>query len=373
MKQEEISGLLRKGITSLERGTAGLSLEEVKRKYGLKEIIKLASNENPLGPSPKAIHMIKEAAEKANIYPDPTGHELRSVIANEHGVEIDQVLHGNGSGELITFIGEVFVNEGDECIIPVPTYHRYQEVFHIMGAKNVFSPLKEYRIDLEGMSSRVTPKTKIIVIVNPNNPTGDIVRSPAVTEFLEGIGRDTIVVFDEAYGEFVEDKEYPRAIELIKEGHNVIVLRTFSKAYGLAGVRLGYAISNPEIIGYLNAVRHVFNVNRLAQLAGIEAMKDKEHLQKCLQLVWDEKGYYYEELDKLGLFYVLTSANFIFVDTGVDDLKLSEAMVKRGVVIRPMTPWGYKNCIRITIGTHYQNEKAITSLKEALEELKSKA
>jgi len=369
----EISGLLRKGITNLERGTAGLSLEEVKRKYGLTEIVKLASNENPLGPSPRAINIIKEAAENANIYPDPTGHELRSIIANEHGVEVNQVLQGNGSGELITFIGEVFVNEGDECIIPVPTYHRYQEVFHIMGAKNVFSPLKEYRIDLEDMRNRATPKTKIIVLVNPNNPTGDIVGGPEVKEFLETIGKDTILVFDEAYGEFVEDKRYPRTVELIKEGHNVIVLRTFSKAYGLAGVRLGYAISSPEIIGYLNAVRHVFNVNRFAQLAGIEAIRDKEHLQRCIKLIWDEKRYYYEELDRLGLSYVPTSANFIFVDTGVDDLKLSEAMVKRGVVIRPMTAWGYKNCIRITIGTRYQNERAMLCLKEALEELKSGA
>jgi histidinol-phosphate aminotransferase len=369
----EISGSLRKGIIHLERGTAGLSLEEVKRKYGVTEIVKLASNENPLGPSPKAIHIIKEAAGTANIYPDPTGHELRSVIANEHGVEVAQVLHGNGSGELITFIGEVFVDEGDECIIPVPTYHRYQEVFHIMGAKNVFSPLKDYRIDLEDIRRRVTPKTKIVVLVNPNNPTGDIVRGPEVRAFLEGIGKDTIVVFDEAYGEFVEDEQYPRAIELMKEGYNVIALRTFSKAYGLAGVRLGYAVSKPEIIGYLNAVRHVFNVNKFAQFAGIEAMKDKEHLGRCLQLIWDEKAYYYEQLDRLGLFYVPTSANFIFVDTGVDDLKLSEALVKRGIVIRPMTQWGYKGCVRITIGTHYQNEKALTGLREALGELKSEA
>jgi histidinol-phosphate aminotransferase len=369
MTEKDVSKLLRKGITSLEAGTAGLSLEQVKRKYGLTEVVKLASNENPLGASPRVMEIARDIAEKANIYPDPTGHKLRSTLAKERGVGVDQVLHGNGSGELITFIGEVFVNEGDECIIPKPTFHRYQEVFHIMGARNILCPLKEYRIDLEDMGRMVTEKTKLIIIVNPNNPTGDIVKSTEVDAFLGKIGTDKIVVLDEAYGEFVEDREYPDAIGLIGKGFNVIVLRTFSKAYGMAGARLGYAISSPEIIKYMNSVRQVFNVNRFAQMAGIEAVKDKEHLQKCLQLVWDEKRYYYDEFNKMGLSFVPTSANFIFAEVGVDDLKLHEAMIKRGVIIRPMTPWGYKGCIRITIGTHYENEKAVTSLKEALKEL----
>lgn len=368
MEEEGLGKLLRKRIAGLERGSAGLSLEEAKKKSGLREVVKLASNENPLGPSPKAVEAQKKAAEWANIYPDPSGFELRSVIAETHGVKVEQVLHGNGSSELITFIGETFINEGDECIIPKPTYHRYQEITEIMGGRNVFSPLKEYRIDLEDMAKKITPKTKLIVIVNPNNPTGDIVRHREVESFLNKAGKNRIVVFDEAYSEYVDDREFPRTVEYISKGYPVIVTRTFSKVYGLAGARLGYAISSPKVIGYLNLVRPVFNVNRIVQRAGIEAMRDKEHFNRCVQMVWDEKSYYYEEFEKMGLFYLPTFGNFIFVRVGEDDLKVHEAMTKRGVIIRPMTPWGYKGFVRVTIGTHDQNQKMFSCLKESLQE-----
>lgn len=371
MSNRGLLSLLSKGVQHVEVGSAGLSSEEVKRKYGLAEIIKLASNENSLGPSPKAIEAAKSAAETMNIYPDPTGFQLRSVIARTHGVNVEQVLHGNGSAELITFIGQVFLNPGDECIIPQPTYHRYQEITDIIGGKNVFSPLREFRIDLGDMLKKVTPRTKLIFIANPNNPTGDIVKRDEVEAFLDKVGSEKVVIFDEAYAEYVEDKNFPRAIEYISAGYNVIILRTFSKAYGMAGTRLGYAISSPDIIQYLNKVRHVFNMNRFAQVAGIEAMNDTDHLNRCLQLIWEEKKYCYEEFREMGLSYLPTSSNFIFVNAGVDDLKLHETMTKNGVVIRPMTHWGYKGFIRVTIGTHYQNEKMVECLKKSLGELKA--
>jgi histidinol-phosphate aminotransferase len=371
MSKARIFNLLSKGVAHLEMGSAGLSSEEAKRKYGVTEIIKLASNENPLGPSPRAIEIAKKAAEVMNIYPDPTGFELRSAIAKTHGVKVEQVLHSNGSAELITFIGQAFINPGDECIIPKPTYQRYEEITDITGGEKIISPLREFRIDLEDMAKRVTSRTKLIVIVNPNNPTGDIVKSLELEAFLNKVGKDKVLIFDEAYAEYVEDKDFPEMIKYISMGFHVIVLRTFSKAYGLAGTRLGYAISSPEIIQYLNSVRPVFNVNRIAQMVGIEAMNDKDHLNRCLQMVWNEKKYCYEEFNKMGLYFVPTSANFIFVNVGVDDLNLQEIMTRNGVIIRPMTPWGYKGFIRGTIGTHYQNEKMVECLKKSIGELKS--
>ena len=373
MTKRDISHLLRKGISDLKVGSAGLSLEEAKRKYGLTEIIKLASNENPLGPSPKATQTLKAVAEEANIYPDPTGYGLRMQLADLYGVGVDQVLHANGSSELITFAGEAFINEGDECIIPEPTYHRYQEISRIMGSTSIFCPIKDYRIDLEDMAKKVTPKTKLVIIANPNNPTADIVTHQEAETFLNKIGNDIIVVFDEAYGEYVDDPKYPDTLDFVSNGYNVVIFRTFSKAYGLAGARAGYAISSPEIIRVMNAVRPVFNVNRLAQLAAIEALKDRDHLNKCVRLVWEEKEICYNEFKNMGLFFMRSAANFIFVNIGVDDLKLHEAMVKRGIIIRPMTAWGYKGFIRVTIGTHYQNEKMLICLKEALEEIKQTA
>ena len=370
MSKEEISRLVTEGVVHLKMGTAGLSIEEAKRKYGLTEIVKLASNENPLGPSPRAKEAARMASETMNIYPDPTGFELRSVIAETHGVAVEQVLHGNGSAEIITFIAQTFLNPGEECIIPKPTYERYQEITDITGGEKVYSPLREYRIDLDDMARRVTSRTKLVIIANPNNPTGDIVRKAEVEAFLDKIGKDKIVVFDEAYAEYVEDKDYPEVIKYISKGIHAIVLRTFSKAYGLAGTRLGYAISSPEIIKYLNSVRPVFNVSRIGQQVGVEAMKDKDHLRRCIQMVWDEKKYYYDEFNKMGLYYVPTSANFIFVNVGVDDLDLQEIMTRGGVIIRPMTPWGYKGFIRVSIGTHYENEKMIVCLKKSLFELK---
>lgn len=353
----------------MDRSSAGLSLEEVKRKYNLTKIIKLASNENPLGPSPKAIEMGREMAGQMNVYPDPSAFDLRAAISTVYGVKAEQVLHGSGSSELITFIGAAFINQGDESIIPKPTYHRYQEITQIMGGENLLVPLKDYRVDLAGMAQRLSPRTKLIVIVNPNNPTGDIVRQQEVEGFMKAVGKDRIVIFDEAYGEFVDDPAYPRALEFISQGYAVIVLRTFSKVYGLAGARVGYAISSPEIIKYMDRVRPTFNVNRFGQLAAIAALKDREHFRVSTQMVWDGRQFYYEEFQKMGLFYLPTWANFIFVKVGSDDMTVHEALVRKGVILRPMTPWGYKGFIRMTIGTREQNEKVVAALKKSLSEV----
>jgi histidinol-phosphate aminotransferase len=372
MNQENIEKFLRGGVEELEISTAGLSIEEARRRCQLTEIVKLASNENPLGPSPQAKKVAMEMAGKMNVYPEPAAAALRSVIAQTHGVAADQVLHGNGSSEVITFIGHAFINQGDECVIPTPTYHRYQEISQLMGAKNILVPLKEYRIDWEEMGRRASAKTKLFVIVSPNNPTGDIVRRREMEAFLQQVGKNRIVVLDEAYAEYTDDPEFAPGVEFIAQGYPVIVLRTFSKIYALAGARLGYAISRPELIKYMDQVRPTFNTNRFAQFAGMEAMKDQEHFQKCRKMVLDEKKYYYEEFKKMGLYHLPTSANFIFVGVGVDDQEMHAALVKLGIILRPLTPWGYKGFMRITIGTHEQNEKVVAGMKKALGEMKKR-
>jgi histidinol-phosphate aminotransferase len=371
MIQEDAKRFLREGVEELEISTTGLSLEEAKRKFHLAEIVKLASNENPLGPSPKAVEAAKGMAGMMHVYPDPPALPLRAVIAQTHGVRIDQVLPGNGSSELIAFIGYAFINQGDECVIPTPTYHRYQEISQLMGARNILVPLKEYRIDWEQMASKVSAKTKLLIIVSPNNPTGDIVRRRELEAFLQQIGKNRIVVLDEAYAEYTDDPDFAPGAEFIARGYSVIVLRTFSKIYALAGARLGYALSTPELIQYMDQVRPTFNLNRFAQFAGMEAMKDREYFQRCRQLVLDEKKYYYEAFAQMGLYYLPTSANFIFVGVGVDDQKLHEELVKLGIILRPLSAWGYKGFLRITIGTHGQNEKVVAGLKKALAKLKN--
>ncbi len=369
MPEEVVLKLLRRGIGTLVGSSAGLSLEEVKRKYNLTEIIKLASNENPLGPSPTAAAVGRKMADEMNVYPDPSAFDLRAAIATFYGVKSEQVLHGSGSTELITFIGATFINQGDESIIPKPTYHRYQEITQIMGGENLLVPLKDYRVDLAGMAQRLSPRTKLIVIANPNNPTGDIVRHQEVEEFMRVVGKDRIVIFDEAYGEFVDDPAYPRALEFISQGYAVIVLRTFSKIYALAGARIGYAISSPEIIKYMNRVRPPFNVNRLGQQVAIAALRDREHFRMSTQMVWEGRQFYYDAFQKMGLFYLPTWANFIFVKVGSDDMKVHEALVRQGVILRPMTPWGYKGFIRVTIGTREQNEKVVAAMEKSLAEV----
>lgn len=369
MASEEIRPLLRKGIAEIGMRFFPLSEEEVKDTYGLQKLTKLSANTNPLGPSPKVIESIRNAAERISLYPDGKASKIREAIARRRKVEISQVIAGNGSAELITCIGETFIDEGDECILPAGTYKPFQNVTRAMGGICVMSPLKEFRIDLEDIANKVNVKTKLIVLVNPNNPTGDILRMREVKAFLKQIERHTIVVFDEAYGEYVEEPDYPDTVEFVAQGHKVIALRTFSKAYGMAGLRLGYAISNADIIGYVQTVRQVFNVNALAQIAAVEALNDVNHLKRSIQLVWDEKKYYYRQMEVLGLRYLPTSSNFLLVQVSVDDMALCETLIRRGVMITPGTPLGFKGFVRISIGTREENERVVHCLGQCLSEM----
>lgn len=362
--------LIRKNILKISPYVPGKPIEEVERELGIKNIIKMASNENPLGPSPKAIFAIKKYLKKISLYPDGNCYELKKKLAKKFKLKQENFVIGCGSDEVIHLIVLAFLNKGEEVITGFPSFVIYYTNTYLMDGKLKLVNLKNFTYDLKKIKEEITDKTKIIFIANPNNPTGTIVKKKEVEEFLEEIPEKIIVVFDEAYYEYVDDKEFPDIISYIKEGRNVISLRTFSKIYGLAGLRIGYGIANSEIISYLNRVREPFNVNSIAQVAACSALDDFEFVKKSKKLNFSEKNFLYREFEKMNLFYVPTQANFILVDTGVDSLSLFREMLKEGVIVRTADIFGLPTFIRVTIGTREENVKMLKVLKKNIEKLK---
>ena len=272
----------------------------------------------------------------------------------------------NGADNLILMAANAFVNRGDEAIMADPTFTVYANVTWLMGGKPVRVMLKEFGHDLPGMLNRINRKTKLIFICSPNNPTGTIVRKEELDGFLDGLPERTILILDEAYGDFVEDQDYPDSLQYIREGKQVIVLRTFSKLYGLAGLRIGFAVGRKELVDCLYRVREPFPVNRLAQVAGVAALNDLEHANRTVQRVWEGRKYLYRELDKLGIFYVPSQANFVFIDFNQDSESVFNALLREGVIIRPGKIWGYPTFARVTIGRMEDNRRFIKALKKVL-------
>lgn len=329
-------------------------------------IVKLASNENPFGPSPKALEAITKEAKNLHIYPDQKSILLREALAKHFQLADNNFICGNGSDDLLQIIAATYLNPGDEVIISKNTFSVYELVTKIFGGHLVTAPLQDYALDLEGIAAAVTEKTKLIFLANPNNPTGTIFTDEEFVTFLERVPNSVIVVVDEAYAEFAESPEFPNTIKQIQAGRNIIVLRTFSKFYGLAGLRVGYAISRPELVNPMFRVKMPFNVNRLAQVGAAAALEDKEHQNKTCKNNIEGKKFLYGELDKLGLSYKKTEANFIFINlsasakTSADDLFL--ALFKKGVIIRPLTSFGLPQAIRVSIGRPEQNLKFVRAL-----------
>ena len=365
--------LIRECIKDLIPYEPGKPIEEVKRELGLEEVIKLASNENSLGPSPKAIEAIRENAPFVNIYPDGGGFYLRKKLAQKYGLKIENILLGNGSDEIIRMTVETFLNPGEEVIVGEPAFIIYQLASKVMEGKCIKVPLKDFTHDLKAMKERVSDRTKLVFISNPNNPTGTMVTKEEVDEFMEGLPSSLIVVFDEAYFEYIDDPQYPDTLKFVREGKNVIVLRTFSKAYGLAGLRIGYALSTPSIITGLNRVRQPFNTNALAQKAAIAALDDQEHVQKSREMVKKGKNYLYAELKRLGIRFIPSVTNFILMDMKMDGKKIFQKLLKRGVIVRPMGGYNLPTYIRVTVGKMEENEKFIQALKEVLEEVRNES
>ncbi|MBU4532432.1 MAG: histidinol-phosphate transaminase [Eubacteriales bacterium] len=360
--------LARPNIHDLAVYKPGKPIEEVQRELGLGEVIKLASNENPLGPSPLALKALEAAVPEVYLYPDGSAYRLKQVLSNYYGgLDPDRILFANGSNELVQQLSLAFLEPGDEVVAPRPSFPRYEPLARMMNARTVDVPLVDYRVDLSAMRRAVTERTKLVYICNPNNPTGTIVTKAELNTFLDGLHENCLVVLDEAYFEYVDDPSYPDGLDYLLQGERrVVVLRTFSKCFGLAGLRIGYALADPEIIAFLERVREPFNVNTLAQVAAEAALQDQEHKQRVVELNRREREFLCGEFERLGIEYIKSEANFILFNAGRDEKEVFQGMLRRGVIIRG--GFGYRTWLRVTIGTRDQNEKFIEALQSVLTE-----
>ncbi len=353
-----------RGLDALKPYVPGTPIEEVQREYGVEDVIKLASNENPLGPSPKALAAIEEALPRLNLYPDGQSYYLLHALAEHLGVEPEQVTVGNGADGIIMQTCLAYLEEESEVIVSRSSFPVYDIYTHIMRATLIKTPLKNYRLDLEAMAQAISDKTKLIFVCNPNNPTGTIVTAAEVDAFMEKVPDHVLVVFDEAYYEFVDSDEYPDTLKYIWEGrNNVMIMRTFSKSYGLAGIRLGYAVADPEILAPLNRVKEPFAVNLLAQAAGIAALEDEAFLKRSVATNHAGCLFLYREFDRLGLQYVESHTNFILVEIGPQAATIQQWLLEKGIIVRPCTAYDLPNCLRITVGNKAQNARLIEALE----------
>jgi len=360
---------IRPNVLQMQPYSPGKPVEEVKRELGLERVVKLASNENPLGPSPKAVEAVKNAAEKMHIYPDGAAHDLKQALAKKLGLPASNLMVGNGSDELIHMIGLILLGtDADETIMGDPSFSRYDPTAQIGPSRLIKVPLdSEYKHDLPAMANAVTDRTKLIWIANPNNPTGTIVRKSEVDKFLSDIPDHVVVVLDEAYFEFAEHAtDFPNARDYVLAGKNVIGLRTFSKAYGLAGIRIGYGFGPETIIDAINRVREPFNVNCLAQLAGIAALKDEEHVRKTVENNRRGLQILAGAFERVGAKPLESFANFIYADLGRPVRPVFEALLKRGVITRPGDVLGNPTCLRVSIGTEEEMNIFVEELETVL-------
>ncbi len=340
-------------------------MEELERELGITGSIKMASNENPLGPSPLGVEAARKALSGLNRYPDGSSYYLRRALSGRLGVGMEMIITGNGSNEIIELLIRTFLRPGEEVVFGEPSFAVYPLVTKAAGGVGVPVPLKDMTIDLKAMASAITDKTRLVFIANPNNPTGTIVGRDAVEEFIERVPDDVIVCLDEAYYEYVRSEDYPDSLKYLGGGKPVIVLRTFSKIYGLSGLRAGYGVGPAKMIDYLNRVRQPFNMNSVAQAAALAAIGDDEHVEKSRDNNARGLEYLYRELTALGLEYVPTEANFLLIRVG-QGRDVYDALLKKGVIVRPMESYGLGEYIRLTVGLPGENERFMNSLKEVL-------
>jgi histidinol-phosphate aminotransferase len=353
-------------ILSLKPYVAGKPLEELEREYGITDAIKLASNENPLGPSPRAMQAIREAIEELHRYPNGGSYNLCENLSKRFDINSENIVLGNGSDDIIAMLARVLLQPGDEAVLPRPTFLFYEIMIRCSGAVPVEVPLNGTRTNLEGMLESISPKTRLIILTNPHNPTGSLITRNALENFIAALPTDVVLVIDEAYIEFVRDPDCPNSIDYLDSGKLVVGLRTFSKAYGLAGLRIGYGIMPPYLADLLNRVRQPFNVNSLAQAAAIAALKDEGFLKETVKLVSDELDFMYAALENLGIEYCKSQANFVLIRVGKSANEVFEDLLKQGVIVRSMTSYGYPDCIRVNVGRHDENVRMLEALKAVL-------
>ena len=343
----------------------GKPIEETARELGADagKIIKLASNENPLGPSPKALAAMRAALDCAHLYPDGGGYYLREALAARLGFSREHFILGTGSNEIIEFLGHAFLNRGDDVITSEHAFIAYKLVAAVFGARTIEVPSPDLRHDLDGMIAAITPKTRLIFIANPNNPTGTLAGQDEIDRFIERVPPDIVVVFDEAYFEYLSDP--PDTLRFVRAGRNVAVLRTFSKIQGLASLRIGYGLARPELIQVLQKTRQPFNVNGLAQAAALAGLEDDEHRRETKRITDEGRAYLQQEFAAMNLRFVPSVANFVLVNVG-DGAKIFRALLERHIIVRALKGYHLPEWVRISVGTMEQNRRCIAALREVL-------
>ncbi len=361
-----------KNILDLVPYRPGKPIEEAKREYGLDRAYKLASNENPLGVSPRVVKALESSLDKIHLYPDASCYELTHKMAEHYGMETEWLCFGNGSNELIDLLIRIYCEPGDRILTSQAAFIAYRICAQAARVETEETSLKEdLSIDIQAIVNNykeAKKKPKIIFLPNPNNPTGTCVGRREVEMLLNELGNqeNLLIVFDEAYNEFVRMKDYSDTLKYVRKYNNVIVLRTMSKVYGLAGLRVGSLIARPEVIDLVNRVRNPFNVNYLAQVSAVAALGDKDFLQRSKELVWSGLDYFYKELKLLGLPYVESQANFVLFDTLQNAEKVAEKLFQKGILLRPVGVYGFPRHLRMSVGLPEENKAAMTELRAVL-------
>lgn len=362
MPRFPIADLVTPWARELEPYPPGTPIEEVERKLG-HPAIKLASNENPLGPSRLAVEAMRRSMESASFYPDGDGYALREKLASRHHVGLDQVILGAGSTDLIELAAKTCLAPGDEAVVSEASFYVYETAIRAMGGTLVRAPMSNLTCDLDAVACAVTPRTKLVYLGNPNNPTGTFFTADALDRLLNALPARVLVVLDEAYYEYVAAPDYSRSLDEVRVGRNILVLRTFSKVYGLAGVRIGYGISYRELIETLNHVRSPFNASSLAQAAALAALDDHEHVARSVASNRREMEFLTTELAAMGVKLTPSAANFLLIDTGRDCNEDFRRLLDEGVIVRPMKLYGFPTSLRVTVGTHRDNQIFLAALE----------
>jgi histidinol-phosphate aminotransferase len=363
---EKLLPSVKKNIQALVPYPPGKPIDELTREYGIRDVVKLASNENPLGPSPKAVQAIRRELGRLHRYPDGSGYYLKRALSRRLKLDGNQIFLGNGSNEIIELALKTFMTPGDEVLSPFPSFLMYTKAVQALGGKNRLIPLKEFTVDLKGLLKGLAPRTKIVIVNNPNNPTGTVVTRKDWEYFLKRVPAGVLVLLDEAYIDFVEDPDCPLGTDYLAKYKNLLVVRTFSKAYGLAGLRIGYGLTSPELAEYLNRVRQPFNVNALALAGALGALEDRAFYQQTRRLILKGRKKLAGDLQRLGLRVVPSQTNFMLIEVPREAQSLYEAMLRQGVIIRSMKSFGLDRFIRINVGLPSENEKFLQALRVSL-------
>jgi histidinol-phosphate aminotransferase len=352
-------------IQGLPAYVPGKPVEEVEQELKI-HAVKLASNENPLGPSPKAMEAARRALGEANWYPDGGSKRLRQVLAARNGVRFEEVFAGLGSSEVIDLASRALLRPGLDGITSEGSFTLFAIAIRASGANLIQTPMKDYTFDLDAIAGAVTPRTRVVYLANPNNPTGTAFGHDDFAAFLKKVPGDVLVVLDEAYHEYAERPDLPRSLELFRQYNNILTLRTFSKVYGLAGLRIGYGIGHPTLVAEMNKLRTPFNVTSVGQAAALAALDDTEHVRRSIETNRAERRRLFLELTKLRLSPVPSETNFLFIPVGLFAKSLCEELLHEGVIVRPLAWMGFPDAIRISVGSPAENTKLLAALGYAL-------